>query len=119
MSLLYQNYVVEKFDEKGTIKELDFRIPDNFNFGYDVVDVLGTEKPDKRAMIWLSKNKEEKVFTYRDMKKYSTMTTNYFKSLGIQKGDRVMLILSGITNFGFPLLPFIKSGRLSCRPPIF
>lgn len=112
MSLLYQNYVVEKFDEKGTIKELDFRIPDNFNFGYDVVDVLGTEKPDKRAMIWLSKNKEEKVFTYRDMKKYSTMTTNYFKSLGIQKGDRVMLILKRHYQFWFSIVALHKIGAI-------
>lgn len=112
MSLLYQNYVVEKFDEKGTIKELDFRIPDNFNFGYDVVDVLGTEKPDKRAMIWLSKNKEEKVFTYRDMKKYSTMTANYFKSLGIQKGDRVMLILKRHYQFWFSIVALHKIGAI-------
>ena len=112
MSLLYQNYVVEKFDEKGTIKELDFRIPDNFNFGYDVVDVLGTEKPDKRAMIWLSKNKEEKVFTYGDMKKYSTMTANYFKSLGIQKGDRVMLILKRHYQFWFSIVALHKIGAI-------
>ncbi len=112
MSLLYQNYVVEKFDEKGTIKKLDFRIPDDFNFGYDVVDVLGTEKPDKRAMVWLSKNKEEKVFTYGDMKKYSTMTANYFKSLGIQKGDRVMLILKRHYQFWFSIVALHKIGAI-------
>ena len=112
MSLLYQNYVVEKFDEKGTIEELDFRIPDDFNFGYDVVDVLGTEKPDKRAMVWLSKNKEEKVFTYGDIKKYSTMTANYFKSLGIQKGDRVMLILKRHYQFWFSIVALHKIGAI-------
>ena len=66
---------------------------DNFNFAYDVIDELGTTKPDKLALLYISANDEEKRFTFRDMMLLSNKAANYLKSLGIKKGDRVLLIL--------------------------
>jgi len=85
--LLYKKFVKETLDSKGNLKDIEFDYPDNFNFAYDVVDALAKTKPNKKAMVWLSKDKEEKIFTFEDMSKYSNKAANYFASLGIGKGD--------------------------------
>ena len=92
------DYVSEKFietkeDEGGRLISIDFKDEDKFNFAFDIVDQLGRTKPDKVAMIHVDKNKVERRFTFRDMKRASAQCANYFKSLGIKKGDRVMLVL--------------------------
>ena len=66
--------------------------PDNFNFAYDVTDVLAEEKPDKCALLWTNVAGEEKRFTFAELKRLSDRAANYFASEGIEKGDRVMLI---------------------------
>lgn len=66
---------------------------DNFNFGFDIVDEWAAYQPDKKALVWCNDHGEEHVFTFTDIKKYSNKMANYFKSIGLKKGDRVMLIL--------------------------
>ena len=90
---LYQRFLTEKVDENGLLQSVDFHAPEDFNFGFDVVDYYGTEEPERRAMIWISENGEEKVFTFGDMMRLSAQAANYFKALGIRKGDRVLLVL--------------------------
>lgn len=51
---LYQRFLTENVDKNGMLQSVDFHAPDNFNFGFDVVDYYGTEEPDRRAMIWVS-----------------------------------------------------------------
>lgn len=68
-------------------------IPDNFNFGFDVVDAWAEEDENKKALVWCNDYGEEKTFTFSDISRLSNKTANYFKSLGIKKGDVVMLIL--------------------------
>ena len=66
-------------------------IPENFNFAYDVVDEIAASDPDKIAMVWCDDKGNEAVFTFGQMKNYSDKTANFFQSLGIRKGDPVML----------------------------
>lgn len=87
-------------------------IPDNFNFAFDVVDEIADKTPDKVAMVWCNENGDERIFTFADMKNYSSRTANFFKSLGIKKGDPVMLILKRRYEFWFCLLGLHKIGAI-------
>lgn len=111
--LIYEKYVNEVKNEKGSLLSIDFNCPDNFNFGYDVVDELGVKIPDKKAMVWVSKDNSSKIFTFGDMKKYSSMAANYFKTLGIQKGDKVMLVLKRHYQFWFAVIALHKLGAIA------
>lgn len=86
---------------------------DDFNFAYDVIDVLGTEKPDKLAMVWISNDKSEvKRLTFRDMMLNSNKAANYFKYMGIKKGDKVMLTLKRSYFFWYCILGLHKIGAI-------
>ncbi len=74
-------------------KNYKVNIPENFNFGFDIVDEWAKQEPDKKALVWVNDNNEEKIFTFTDIKKLSNQAANFFKSLGIKKGSVVMLIL--------------------------
>lgn len=69
------------------------RVPENFNFAYDVVDRWADEDPDKPALLWTNDRGECHQFTFGEMKKYSDQTASFFQSAGIGRGDMVMLIL--------------------------
>ena len=99
-------------DANGLLKQIKFLNEDNFNFAYDVVDALGKEKPDKVAMIYLDKNKNERKFTFKEMMKESSRTANYFKALGIKKGDRVLVLLKRHYQFWFTILALHKIGAV-------
>ncbi|MFR9166262.1 MAG: AMP-binding protein [Dysgonomonas sp.] len=88
-------------------------IPDNFNFGYDVVDEWAKTNPDKRAMCWSNDRDEHIDFTFRDMKEQSDRTASFFQSLGIGKGDMVMLILKRRYEFWFAILGLHKIGAVA------
>lgn len=68
-------------------------VPENFNFGWDIVDEWAKQEPEKKALLWLSHEKEERTFTFTDISRLSNQTCHYFKSLGLKKGDVVLLIL--------------------------
>ncbi len=114
---IYEKFVGASRDDFLSLKDaqtnytLQYR--DDFNFAYDVIDVLGTEKPDKLAMIWLSADKSvEKRFTFRDMMLASNKAANYFKYMGIKKGDTVMLTLKRSYYFWFCILGLHKIGAV-------
>ena len=69
-------------------------IPESFNFGFDVVDAWAQSDPQKRALVWCNDRGEEKILTFADMKHLSNRAANLFASLGICKGDRVILFLA-------------------------
>ena len=94
------------------LKEIHFHNEDKFNFAFDVVDALAEKCPDKLAMLHLDAEKRERRFTFRDMSRYSSMTANYFKSLGIGKGDRVMVVLKRHYHFWFTILALHKLGAI-------
>ncbi len=112
-STVADNFIETEVDENGVLKAISFKNEDKFNFAYDCVDAIAEKTPDKRAMLWVSNEKEEHTFTFGDMKKYSNMTANYFESLGIKKGDRVMLVLKRHYQFWFVMLALHKIGAVA------
>ncbi len=110
--LLYSKFMKEETDENGALKNVKFDIPENFNFGYDVVDALAEKCPDKIAMRWLSVDREEKEFTFADISKLTNRAANYFTSLGITKGDKVMLVLKRHYQFWISIIALHKIGAI-------
>ena len=83
-----------EFDSYEDFKEnYKVNVPENFNFGFDIVDAWAEQEPDKKALVWVNDHNEEKTFTFTDIKRLSNQAANFFKSLGIKKGDVVLLIL--------------------------
>ncbi len=78
----------EDFKENYTVK-----VPENFNFGFDIVDAWAEQDENKMALVWCNDHDDEKKLTFSDLRRLSNKTANYFKSLGIKKGDVVLLIL--------------------------
>ena len=68
-------------------------VPENFNFGFDIVDAWADSEPEKKALIWCDDHDHERIFTFTDIKKLSNRAANFFRSIGIRKGTVVMLIL--------------------------
>ena len=91
--LLYSNFCRETLDQTGIPTQFSLKYPENFNFGYDVVDVLARENPDGLAVMWCNTDGEEKRLTYRDIMELSNRAANAFAAQGIRKGDRVLVIL--------------------------
>ncbi len=74
-------------------KNYRVNVPENFNFGFDIVDAWAEQEPEKRALVWCDDHGGEKEFTFTDIKRLSNKAANFLKDLGIGKGDVVMLIL--------------------------
>ena len=94
-------------------KNFKLKYNDDFNFGFDVVDKYAEIDPDKIALIWTNDNEEKHTFTFKDMKEYSNKTANLFKSLGIQKGDKVMLTLKNRYEWWFCMVALHKIGAIA------
>lgn len=91
-------------------KNFQLVVPDRFNFGYDIVDAWAEVAPDKLAMLWTNDQGEVRHYTFADMKRYTDMTASYFQSLGIGKGDVVMLVLKRRAEFWFSTVALTKLG---------
>ena len=109
---IYHRFIKTEVDENGTPTSIQFQNIDNFNFAFDLIDALAEREPDRLAMLHVSKDKTERRFTFKDMKKMSAQCANYFKSLGIKKGDRVMLVLKRHYQFWAAMLGLNKLGAI-------
>jgi len=109
---IYRKFI-DRVVEDGELKQISFKGEEKFNFAFDVVDELGRNKPDKLAMLHISEDGTERRFTFQDMKKESARAANYFKSLGIGRGDRVMLVLKRHYQFWFAVLALHKLGAIA------
>ena len=110
---VWHRYADVEKDENGTPVKIEFKNTDKFNFAFDVIDAIADEIPNKLAMLHLDKNKNEHRFTFNDLKRASNRCANYFKSLGIKKGDRVMLVLKRHYQFWFSILALEKIGAIA------
>ena len=110
--IVADNFVDTTEDENGVLQTIKFKNEDKFNFGFDVVDEVARKHPDKLAMVHVSNDKEERRFTFSDIAKYSAKTANFFESLGIKKGDRVMLVLKRHYQFWFSIVALHKIGAI-------
>ena len=110
---IYHNFIVPTENASGAIEKIAFQNEDHFNFAYDVVDALADRKPQKLAMLHIANDSTERRFTFMDVKKESARAANYFKSLGIRRGDKVMLVLKRHYQFWFALLGLHKLGAVA------
>ncbi len=94
------------------IRNFHVNVPENFNFGYDVIDAWAAEQPDKKALLWTNDKNECRQYTYGDLKYYTDQTASYFQSLGIGKGDMVMLILKRRYEFWYAIIALHKLGAV-------
>ncbi len=113
-----EDYVCKPFfdareDERGVLQSLTFPNAEKFNFAFDCVDAIAAKYPDKLAMLHLDKHKKERRFTFEDMSRASSRAANYFKALGIRRGDRVMLVLKRHYQFWFAILGLHKLGAIA------
>lgn len=99
--------------QEDFIKNFKVIVPENFNFGYDVVDVWADEEPNRKALCWTNDKGDHVDFTFAEIKKYSDQTASYFQSLGIGHGDMVMLILKRRFEFWFSIIALHKLGAVA------
>lgn len=112
--------MVERFLKQTTFtsvedfkKNLQFIIPENFNFAYDVMDAWAEEKPGKLALLWTNDEGAEVRLTFGDMKKRTDQAAAYLQSLGIGRGDMVMLILKRRLEWWITMLALCKIGAVA------
>ena len=111
--LLCDQFVHGVEKEDGSLERLEFRNEDKFNFAFDIVDGLARREPDKLAMVHVANDMTERRFTFKDMKDASSQAANYFTSLGVKRGDRVMLVLKRHYQFWFAILGLHKLGAIA------
>lgn len=111
--LLCQKFIHPEEDENGMLLGLHFEDEDSYNFAFDTVDAIARREPDKLAMMYVANDMTERRFTFKEMKDASSQSANYFKSLGIKRGDRVMLVLKRHYQFWFAILGLHKLGAIA------
>ncbi len=111
--LICEKFVKTEEDGNGALKHIEFQNTDSFNFGFDIVDGIAEKYPDKLAMLHLDVNRTERRFTFKDIKQYSNQAANYFTSLGIKRGDKVMLVLKRHYQFWFAMVALHKLGAVA------
>ena len=111
--LIDANFVDTVEDENGVLQKITFKNEEAFNFGFDVVDAVAARTPEKLAMVHVAQDKTERRFTFSDIKRLSNQCANYFKALGIQRGDRVMLVLKRHWQFWPVIIGLHKLGAIA------
>ena len=111
--LLCEEFIKPVEDENGSLTDVKFADEDKYNFAFDTVDAIARKYPEKLAMLHVSNDMTERRFTFKDMKDASSQAANYFKSLGIKRGDRVMLVLKRHYQFWFSILGLHKLGAIA------
>lgn len=112
--------MLEKFLKQTTFvseqdyqDNLEFRVPNNFNFAYDVMDAWAESEPDKLALLWTNDEGVERRMTFADMKRETDRAAAYFQSLGLGHGDMVMLILKRRLEWWIAILALHKIGAVA------
>lgn len=107
---IYQKFCKEVTDNEGNLKSISLDYPENFNFGYDVVDAVADTEPQKTALVWCNTENQEHIFTFSDVKKFSNQMANVFKKSGLKRGDRVMVVLKRHYEYWFAAVALHKLG---------
>ncbi|MBQ6727607.1 MAG: AMP-binding protein [Clostridia bacterium] len=109
---IWHKYIDVETNENGTPTSIKFKNTERFNFAFDLVDELAEREPNKLAMLHVSRDKEERHITFKDLKQASSRCANYFKAIGIKRGDRVMLVLKRHYQFWYAMLGLNKIGAI-------
>lgn len=89
------------------------QVPENFNFAFDVIDVLAAEDPRRKALVWCNDKGEEKILSMLDISKESSRLANWFRSIGVRKGDSVLLIMSRHYRYWEVIIALHKIGAVA------
>ena len=111
--LLCNKFITTQEDENGVMQGVSFSDEESYNFAFDTVDAIARREPEKLAMVHVANDMTERRFTFKDFKDASSQSANYFKSLGIKRGDRVMLVLKRHYQFWFAILGLHKLGAIA------
>ena len=111
--LLCEKFIQTAEDDHGALQDIRFMDEDTYNFAFDTVDAIARREPDKLAMLHIGNDMSERRFTFKNIKDASSQSANYFKSLGIRRGDRVMLVLKRHYQFWFAVLGLHKLGAVA------
>lgn len=109
---IYQKYCTEATDEQGRLQKFSLHYPQDFNFGYDVVDAIARETPNKKALVWCNTENEEHIFTFEDIREKSNRMANVFRDAGIGQGDSVLLVLKRHYEYWFAAVALHKLGAV-------
>ena len=107
------NFIEEGFDKNGILNKFSIKYPDNFNYAYDIIDKYGELEPERRALMWVDLEGNEKLLTYGDLSRLSTKAANMFLDMGIKKGDTVLLVMKRNYQFWYVILGLIKIGAIA------
>ena len=111
--LLCEKFIQTQEDDRGALTDIKFMDENAYNFAFDTVDAIARREPDKLAMVHVANDMTERRFTFKDIKDASSQSANYFKSLGIKRGDRVMLVLKRHYQFWFAMVGLHKLGAIA------
>ena len=111
--LVCDKYIVTEEDSEGRLLSIDFKNTERFNFAFDIIDEVAKKTPDKLALLHLSKDKTERRFSFSDISRLSSRAANYFKEIGIEKSDRVLLVMKRHWQFWPAILGLQKLGAIA------
>lgn len=109
---IYQQFCEEVLDEQGNLVDIRLHYPENFNFGYDVVDVLAKEEPDRRAIVWVDTENHERTVTFAQLRSVSNQVAHVLLDAGIGAGSRVIVALKRHVEYWFTAIALHKIGAL-------
>ncbi len=107
------NFVEEEYDSNGILTKFRLKYPDNFNWAYDIIDKFGEMEPDRRALLWVDLQDNEKMLTFGELSRLSNKAANMFLDMGIKRGDCVMLVLKRHYQFWYILPALMKIGAIA------
>lgn len=110
----YQRFCEESFDADGRLTGFSLRYPENYNFGYDGLDALAAEEPQGRALVWRNPEGVARDFTFDDIRRLSNRAANVLQAGGVQKGDKVMVILKRHWEYWVVAVALHKLGAVLC-----
>ena len=113
MNDICRKYMIEEFDDEGKLKNVWFEVPEDFNFAYDIVDVIAENDPSKRAIVFKSLEGKVTTYTFGDLSERSSRIAALLCGKGIKKGDRVMLIMKRRVEYWFVMTALHKLGAVA------
>ena len=109
---LWRDYLEEEVDDRGRTVRAHVRVPEGFNFAYDVVDRIAAAEPGRRALEWCSVTGAERTLTFGDVSRLSDKAAVYLSGMGIGKGDYVLMVVKHSWQFWYLSVALHKIGAV-------
>ena len=114
---IWHRFIEVEENENGTPTKITYKNTEKFNFAFDLIDEMAKKDPNKLALLHIDRNKVERRFTFNDIKRLSNRCANYYKAIGIKRGDKVMLCLRRNYQYWFAILGLNKIGAVAILAP--